>query len=256
MNKTVDRFGLTGMGPENNQLLAGPAIWLVRAIGDEVELQVNVNAEQYRQAVAKGTTVLLANAQKATVKSLSGNWCLQEIPLVPVVKLLAFLEYAMSLESPAVDISGESHGPIVFSPVAGMSGGEIDQWLIDGVVRQDPTVMPVRDFLRSQESFWLVQYLLSEFSDLRTVQALGDRYGLSSSHFRRVCRRVLGNSLKNELRQWRAVNAVLDVMGSDQCLTDIAMNNGYASSSHFSREIKAMFGISPCRFRTMNKELE
>lgn len=256
MSKALDRLGWAGMKPNKGRLLVGPAIWLIRPIGEELELQVSVNGKLYRQAVVKDDSVLLASTQKAVVKSLNSTWCLQAIPLVPAVKLLAFLECAMPSEFPAMDISDGNHDPIVFCHVAGKTSGRFDRWLIDGVVRQDPAAMPIRDFLRSQESFWLVRYLLSEFSDLKTVQALSDRYGLSLSHFRRMCRRVLGNNLKSELRQWRAVNAVLDVMGSDQCMTDIAMNHGYASSSHFSREIKTMFGMPPCRFRSMDKELE
>jgi AraC-like DNA-binding protein len=72
---------------------------------------------------------------------------------------------------------------------------------------------------------------------------------VSESHFRRLCRRALGRGLKRELRQWRAANAVLDVVESRDSMTDVAISNGFASSSHFSREIRDLFGISPCQFR-------
>jgi AraC-like DNA-binding protein len=77
---------------------------------------------------------------------------------------------------------------------------------------------------------------------------LGERYGLSKSHFNRLCREVLGNGVKHELRLWRATEAMLEVFDRREALTAIAYDHGFSSPSHFSREVKELFGVSPRRF--------
>ncbi|ONC26353.1 hypothetical protein AQ914_04540 [Burkholderia pseudomallei] len=112
-------------------------------------------------------------------------------------------------------------------------------------MQRDRSVQRLLDFMRTQEAWHLVRFLLDEHGGAKTVAALGERYGLSKAHFNRLCREVLGNGLKRELRQWRAVCAVLEMLERRDGMASVAFEHGFSSSSHFSREIKELLGVSP-----------
>jgi AraC-like DNA-binding protein len=101
--------------------------------------------------------------------------------------------------------------------------------------------------LRSTEYYKLVQFLLGQPAS-RSMQELSAIYGLSYSHFRKLCREALGRGGKAEFQQWRNVRALLDMVDMGEqggSLTDVALRQGFASSSHFSDAMKNQFGISP-----------
>ncbi|WP_374191026.1 helix-turn-helix domain-containing protein [Candidatus Symbiopectobacterium sp. 'North America'] len=50
---------------------------------------------------------------------------------------------------------------------------------------------------------------------------------------------------------WRAVYSALQLIDNDESIATVAWNNGYASSYHFSTEIKTLFGITPREFKNL-----
>lgn len=112
--------------------------------------------------------------------------------------------------------------------------------------------------LRRTEWYRLVRFLLTQPATL-TMQQLSKRYGLSYSYFRLLCRQALGRGGKAEFQHWRNVRALLDLAdvadtdGSDK-LTDVALRQGFASSSHFSDAMKGQFGVSPRELTRMLKQ--
>jgi|GEM_PF-1177235 len=100
-------------------------------------------------------------------------------------------------------------------------------------------------YLRRQESYALTKYLLQSRGDYVHLNELCVNYGLSYSHFRRLCRRPLGQGTKARLRAWRAARTLLEIIESDRKIFDIAVENGYTSSSHVSNDIKQLFGFTP-----------
>ncbi|HHJ1147121.1 TPA: helix-turn-helix domain-containing protein [Proteus mirabilis] len=87
------------------------------------------------------------------------------------------------------------------------------------------------------------------------IAQIGERYGVSGTHFRRLCKRYLGNCGKSQLRSWRAASSILTTLSTDESLTQIAVDNGFSSASHFSNEIKTLFGITPTEFRRIGQYL-
>lgn len=79
----------------------------------------------------------------------------------------------------------------------------------------------------------------------KRVADLAASYGLSVAQFRRRCGEVFGRSLKRELRQLRALHALVDLAGSTEGMAERALAAGYASQPHFCNEIKTFVGISP-----------
>jgi AraC-like DNA-binding protein len=245
MSNRFKKFDWSVVSPGKCKTLPGPAIWLIKSVSENLLIDLEFFDSRREILLDPDRSALIARTTGVKMVSRAGAWRFQKIPLFEAAKLLAFLESYASADSPG----GSAHGDIVVSASSDLSIWKFEGWLIERVMCGDRSAGGMFDFLRSQESYGLVRFLLKERASVKTVGALSERYGVSESHFRRLCRRALGRGLKRELRQWRAASAVLDVVESRDSMTDVAMSNGFASSSHFSREIKDLFGISPCQFR-------
>lgn len=82
-----------------------------------------------------------------------------------------------------------------------------------------------------------------------TLDQLARQIGTSAFHLSRVFRERSGTSLhayRDELRLRTALPAVLE---SARSLTDIALDHGYASSSHFTDRFRARYGMPPSKLR-------
>ncbi|MCY1441609.1 Invasion protein InvF [compost metagenome] len=91
----------------------------------------------------------------------------------------------------------------------------------------------------------MVRYLLEQGTGQDSLQMLARRYGVSVSHFRRLCHQALGGATKPALRGWRVARALLESIREGRSLTEVAQNQGYCSSSHFSREVRELLGVAP-----------
>ena len=132
------------------------------------------------------------------------------------------------------------------SPLAG-SPESLGQWYLGHALRADADYLQFAHALRSCESYSLLAFLNDSVASSDTLQVLAERYGVSVSHFRRLGRCALGGTVKTGLRQWRTARALLAMTDGRRPLTDVAMQLGYASSSHFSKEIKELVGVVPSR---------
>ncbi|WP_336192493.1 helix-turn-helix domain-containing protein [Hafnia paralvei] len=111
--------------------------------------------------------------------------------------------------------------------------------------------------LRRRESYGLIKFLLtSVIKDSKEkkaikIQDLCKEYGVSNSYFRRLCVKNLTCAAKVQINSWRGAYSVLDIIESSKDINSIAYHNGYASSSHFSSDIKSNFGLTPKQFRVI-----
>lgn len=112
-------------------------------------------------------------------------------------------------------------------------------------------------FIRNVESYWIAHFLLSQVMnedkecDTHKIYNASRVYGVSESYFRKLCHHAFTRGPKKQLRLWRAANSALQLIENDQSIATIAGDNGYASSSHFSSEIKSLFGITPREFKKL-----
>ena len=82
------------------------------------------------------------------------------------------------------------------------------------------------------------------------LATLSGAVGCSEYHLSRVFRRQTGLTLasyRNELRLRSSLERVADAAGS---LTDIALDLGFSSHSHFAASFRRLFGMPPSRFRS------
>nr|WP_269466445.1 helix-turn-helix domain-containing protein [Pandoraea pulmonicola] len=231
------------------RVLSGPGIWVIRPVARRITLDVVFAGKTRKLVIGEEQSVLIASMVGAEITCRDGAWRFQNISLFEVAKLLAFLECRLGDETPLPQAKCDR---LIVVP-AGLNACKFETWLIGHVPDADADAQGLFEFARAQECYWLVRFLLQEGAATKSVAALGKRYGVSESQFRRLCCQALGRSLKRELRLWRAVRAVLNVVEGRESMVDVAMRNGFSSSSHFSREIKELFGISPVQFRRGGK---
>jgi len=160
-----------------------------------------------------------------------------------LIKLQFFIDQAF-----AVGEKPHAKGPLssLIGPEAMMNDDfHLEQWYLGQALQREPEYLAFAQALRCGESYRLVSFLSNEGGMGGKMHLLAERYGVSVSHFRRLCRRALGSRSKTELREWRTARALLAVAEQPASLTEVALNHGYASSSHFSKEIRDFLGVMP-----------
>lgn len=130
---------------------------------------------------------------------------------------------------------------------------QLQRWYLGRAMRGDADYVSFACTLRSLESYRVVTFLHDEANSHLKLHELAARYGVSVSHFRRLCRQAMGATVKTELRAWRAARALLAITEGGTSLTDLALSLGYASSSHFSKEIKELVGVVPSRLNDITR---
>ncbi|KVT72968.1 hypothetical protein WK54_03360 [Burkholderia ubonensis] len=181
---------------------------------------------------------------RVEVRVAAGELRVRPLKLKVFSNLLAFIDEANGVEATGAEFTAWSllsHE----EPSVWQERKRCEYWFLLQLLEEPASLSPFLALLRHCESYWLVRFLLAQSTGSNTLQDLGQRYGVSYSHFRRLCRHALGSAAKAKLRDWRMARSMLDVVEGRESLTQVAIKNGYASSSHFSNEIKGLLGTSP-----------
>lgn len=94
---------------------------------------------------------------------------------------------------------------------------------------------------------------LSEDLTLETLSRQGD---FSPYHFHRVFRALVGESLKEYVRQLRLERAAHELTFSARSIIDLALDAGYETHESFTRAFRAAFGRSPSAYRKTHAQLQ
>lgn len=167
----------------------------------------------------------------------------QVVPLSPalLVKLQVFIDLSDALVGQRPPPVPWATLPVSLETVR--SQHALERWYLAQALGGSPAFHTFAQVLRHSESYGLVRFLLEQGTRSEKLADLAQRYGVSVSHFRRLCRLALGSAAKPALRGWRTARALLRLQ--DSSLTDVALDLGFASSSHFSREIRELVGFTP-----------
>ena len=162
-----------------------------------------------------------------------------------LAKLQAFLDEDRGIEiRPAADavhvVSLQADG------MAGLSDRRAtESWFLGMLFRAEPVLASISALLRRLECYSLVRFLLAYSADKENLRVLAERYGVSYTHFRRLCNYALGGSAKAELNNWRLARSLLELAAGRSSVTEVALKHGYASGSHFSNDVRGQVGVSP-----------
>ncbi|MGL4978292.1 MAG: helix-turn-helix domain-containing protein [Plesiomonas sp.] len=216
--------------------------WLLSTQAEE-SITLNFVANGIHSSVTLAASwqgLLLIDRAEVSVQSDCLFW---PVRVEWLVKLLAFIDDAKEVNQPANRFCWAILPQASFSICQQRRHYEF--WFLQQALNPLPEFAQALTLLRGTESYWLVRFLLAQSVYGDTLKDLGDRYGVSNSHFRRLCRQALGGGAKSELRDWRMARSLLDVVERQGTLTEVALKHGYSSSSHFSNEIRQLFGVSP-----------
>ena len=98
-----------------------------------------------------------------------------------------------------------------------------------------------------------IVYIHAHFKENPPLQKMADLLYLNERYFCTAFHRYTGMSYKNYLRRVKLEYAARLITSTTLSVTEIAAESGYASLSHFGREFKAFYGLSPLEMRT-NKQ--
>lgn len=102
------------------------------------------------------------------------------------------------------------------------------------------------------EPAWLREIRDRLHGDFRSQQSLADlaaEAGVHPSHVARAFRKRYGCTIGDYLRRLRLEFAIDRLRSSDQPLSQIAQEAGYADQGHFTRAIRRSTGLTPGQFR-------
>ncbi|WP_217896713.1 helix-turn-helix domain-containing protein [Pandoraea sp. PE-S2T-3] len=227
--------------------LASDGVWFVRqTTGDlSLVLQSTHASQSTRLALPAGYCGLLMFG-RGQVRVAGGALDYHPLHCDVLVKLLAFMDEAR-VAGPCEAERHESSPTLHHVPVDALwtDRRQCEIWFLSQLAAPSDAFCTMLAVLRRGESYKLVRFLLSRSHTGGTLRHMCAKYGVSYSHFRRLCRCALGESAKIVLRDWRMARSMLEVAQGSDSYTEIALRNGYASSSHFSTEIKELIGMSP-----------
>ncbi|WP_170944920.1 helix-turn-helix domain-containing protein [Stenotrophomonas maltophilia] len=195
--------------------------------------------EVWRVAIPAGAHALVCAGSIAI--SMEGAVAAGTVPASVLSRWMAFRDAAFD----AAPVAEVPRHPLVIPGCKEMRDPlELCAFLVE-LLRRDPQLHErLRTHVAAGEHYQIARYVLGQAPSAR-VGDLAASYGLSATHFRLRCGEVFGRSAKDQLRQLRASHALLSYQGSETLLSDLALDAGYASQSHFSDEIKEFVGLSP-----------
>lgn len=105
--------------------------------------------------------------------------------------------------------------------------------------------------LEGRHPLWLkrVVELLNSTSGQFKIRELANEAGVHPVHLARMFRRYYGCTVGEYVRSIRVQQSQQDLLDSNEPIADIAVKNGFADQSHFTRSFKMVTGVTPARYR-------
>ncbi|MEQ4924309.1 helix-turn-helix domain-containing protein [Proteus hauseri] len=230
----------------NKNILMGHSLFFCIPEGNEFPIKI---CDEKNNKVIKGNAFIYSAKNSDVVFQFENNsWKIEKRSFFICARLLAFIDYARDFSKmTAIGSEFDINQQIFYIENIDKS---LEYVLISEALKKESQLEPLFVTIRHSESYWLILHLISYLDEKKSnIAQIGERYGVSGTHFRRLCKRYLGNCGKSQLRSWRAASSILTTLSTDESLTQIAVDNGFSSASHFSNEIKLLFGITPTEFR-------
>lgn len=99
-------------------------------------------------------------------------------------------------------------------------------------------------------------YIHSHFKENPQLDDISKYLFLSKSYFCSLFKETMGESYKDYIRKLKLNYAMDLIRYSNLPITQISLDSGYTTPSHFNRDFKAFFGISPSDIRRNSESAE
>lgn len=236
----------------DKNILSGNLLFMCIPLNDEYPIRIY---DDKTTKIIKGKAFIYNSKNENVIfQSENQSWRIEKRSFFICARLLAFIDYARDFSKmTAVGTNFDINQQIFYIKEG---SGTLEHLIINEALKDESQLEPLFVTIRHSESYWLILHLISYLDEKKSnIAQIGERYGVSGTHFRRLCKRYLGNCCKSQLRSWRAASSILTTLSTDESLTQIAVDNGFSSASHFSNEIKTLFGITPTEFRRIGQYL-
>ena len=102
---------------------------------------------------------------------------------------------------------------------------------------------------RRQKVEHAVEYVSRNFQTNLGLAEIADAVDSSVFHLCRIFKASIGLSLHQYISQLRIRATLEDLFESKRCLTQVALDYGFSSHSHFTNSFRTVFGFPPSRLR-------
>lgn len=236
----------------DKNILMGNSLFFCIPLNNESSIKIRDG--QFTKMIKGSAFIYNAKNSDVVFQSDNQSWKIEKRSFFICARLLAFIDYARHFSKmTAIGTEFDINQQIFYIE---NREGTLEFILISEALKENSQLEPLFVTIRHSESYWLILHLISYLDEKKSnIAQIGERYGVSGTHFRRLCKRYLGNCGKSQLRSWRAASSILTTLSTNESLTQIAVDNGFSSASHFSNEIKTLFGITPTEFRRIGHRL-
>lgn len=129
--------------------------------------------------------------------------------------------------------------------------------LLDELVKN--FMLQYREKRKDEETFSdeeIIDFVQSSYNQPITLKQVADKAFMSESSFSRYFKKLMGKNFLKYVNQLRMQAAVEDILYTDKNMTAIALDNGFSSSSTFSREFRNLYQMSPVEYKKsiLNRE--
>ena len=97
-----------------------------------------------------------------------------------------------------------------------------------------------------------VDYIYAHIYDRITIKDLSDHTGVSTSYLSRQFTKELGLPISDYIREKKIELSQEMLKNTDDSLADIALRLSFSSQSHFIQTFKAVVGMTPKKYRSVN----
>jgi len=102
----------------------------------------------------------------------------------------------------------------------------------------------------------IIQYINSSYSNKLTLSSISSNFYISPNYFCSLFKSVTGFTFIDYLNNLRIKEAQRLLCETDSKISEISEKVGYESMTHFGRVFKSITGISPLKYRNINKNIK
>jgi len=100
----------------------------------------------------------------------------------------------------------------------------------------------------------IINYLSENFNMPLSVQEIADNFHISYSQLEKTFKKFFGMSVKEYISSIRLKNAVYQLLSTDDSMTQITFDNGFANMKSFYKAFKDTYHTTPLEFKKMMNE--